>query len=149
MSFLTGNTNISSSYSSLTNGTTGTSGNGCMMDGITSGTTGTIATPLVYSDYNTNYNPYGELRTPISNSNSFTSLNFNSINMAQLRQSKIAIFEVTRDKKTNEIKSSEFLLEVWVEIKPGISLDLVAAKHLNGDYNPETIVVKEVQSVYF
>ena len=90
MSFLTGNTNISSSYSSLTNGTTGTSGNGCMMDGITSGTTGTITTPLVYSDYNTNFNPYGEIR--ISNSNSI--LNFNSNNMAQLRQSKIAIFDL-------------------------------------------------------
>ncbi len=131
MSYLTGNNNIAVGMSSLT--------------GITSGTTGTIASPLVYSDYNTNFNSCGELRI----SNSFNTLNYNSNNMAQLRQSKIAIFEVTRDKKTNEITSSKFLQELWVEVKNGISFDLVAAKHLKGDFDPETIVVKEIQSIYF
>jgi hypothetical protein len=131
MSYLTGNNNISLGYSSLT--------------GITSGTTGTITTPLVYNDYITNFNPCGEITLP----NSFNTLNFNSNNMAQLKQSKIVIFEVTRDKKTNEITSSKFLKELWVEVKPGISLDLVAAKHLHSEYNPENIVVREIQSLYF
>ena len=128
---LQGNNNIAVGYSALT--------------GLTSGISGTSLT--VQSDYNTNFNPCGGITTPISNS--FTSLNFNSNNMGQLRQSKIAIFEVTRDKKTNEITSSKFLQEVWVEVKQGISFDLVAAKQLKGDFDPETIVVKEIQSIYF
>lgn len=102
---------------------------------ITLGTTGTISTPLVYSDYNTNFNN--------------PSLKFNSYNMAQTRQAKIAIFEVTRDKKTNEITSSKFLKELWVEVKNGISIDLVAAKYLRDDFDPETIVIREITSVYF
>lgn len=121
----------------LTNGTTGT----CYV--ITSGTAGDYlgnshylngSTLTVQSDYH---------------SNSFTPLNFNSNNMAQTRQAKIAIFEVTRDKKTNDITSSNFLKELWVEVKNGISIDLIAAKHLRGDYEPETIIVREVVSVYF
>jgi len=127
MSYLTGNNNIAVGMSSLT--------------GITSGTSGLVASGTTY------FNPCGEVT--LQNSNSFTSLNFNSNNMAQLRQSKIAIFEVTRDKKTNDITSSKFLQELWVEVKNGISIDLVAAKHLRNDYDPETIVVKELQSVYF
>ena len=122
---LQGNNNIAVGYSALT--------------GITSGTSGTVSSGTTY------FNPCGEITLP----NSFTSLNFNSNNMGQLRQSKIAIFEVTRDKKTNEITSSKFLQEVWVEVKQGISFDLVAAKQLKGDFDPETIVVKEIQSIYF
>ena len=132
MSYLAG-TSLTSGTNNITTGT------------VTLGSiAGTISTPLVYSDYN-NYNPCGEITLP----NSFTSLNFNLNNMGQLRQSKIAIFEVTRDKKTNEITSSKFLQELWVEVKQGISFDLVAAKQLKGDFDPETIVVKEIQSIYF
>lgn len=77
---------------------------------------------------------------------SINSLTFNNQNMAQ--QVKVAVFEVTRD-EDGKITSSKFLKELWVEKKNGISIDLVVAKELDKDFDPQNIVVREIHTVSF
>jgi hypothetical protein len=74
----------------------------------------------------------------ISNSNNMTS-----------RQVKVAVFTITRDVDTNEITSTKFVKELWVEKKNGTSIDLIVAKQLDADFDPETTVVKELFTVSF
>ena len=74
----------------------------------------------------------------ISNSNNMTS-----------RQVKVAVFTITRDVDTNEITSTKFVKELWVEKKNGASIDLIVAKHLDADFDPETTVVKELFTISF
>ncbi len=64
-------------------------------------------------------------------------------------QVKVAVFTITRDEDTNEINSTKFLKELWVEQKNGASIDLVVAKHLDKDFNPETTVIKVLSTVSF
>ena len=71
----------------------------------------------------------------------------NSNNM-RTRQVKAAVFTIKRNDK-NEVVSSKFVKELWVEIKNGASLDLAVAKELKGDFDPETTVVREVYSLCF
>jgi len=72
----------------------------------------------------------------------------NSNNMTP-RQVKVAVFTITRDSDTNEINSTKFVKELWVEKKNGTSLDLIVAKHLDKDFDPETIIVREIYTVSF
>ena len=74
----------------------------------------------------------------ISNSNNMTS-----------RQVKVAVFTITRDVDTNEINSTKFVKELWVEKKNGTSIDLIVAKQLDADFDPETTVVKELFTISF
>lgn len=78
--------------------------------------------------------------------NTFSSLTLTNMKPQQV---KVAVFEVTRDKDTNEINSTKFLKELYVERKNGTSIDLIVAKQLDKDFNPENIVVKEIYSVSF
>ena len=71
----------------------------------------------------------------------------NSNNM-RTRQVKAAVFTIERNDK-NEVVSSKFVKELWVEIKNGASLDLAIAKELKGDFDPETTVVREIHSFSF
>lgn len=64
-------------------------------------------------------------------------------------QVKVAVFEITRDEDTNEINSTKFLKELWVEVKNGASIDLIVAKHLDKDFNPETTIIKVLLTVSF
>jgi hypothetical protein len=72
----------------------------------------------------------------------------NSNNMKPT-QVKVAVFTITRDEDTNEINSSKFLKEFWVEQKNGVSIDLVVAKHLDKDFDPETTIIKVLSTVSF
>lgn len=72
----------------------------------------------------------------------------NSINMAP-RQVQVAVFTITRDKKTNEINSTKFVKELWIEQKNGISIDLLVAKQLGTDFDPEVTVIKVLTTVSF
>ena len=72
----------------------------------------------------------------------------NSNNMTP-RQVKVAVFTITRDSDTNEINSTTFVKELWVEKKNGTSLDLIVAKHLDKDFDPETTIVREIYTVSF
>ena len=70
----------------------------------------------------------------------------NSNNMN--RQVKVAVFTVERNDK-NEVKSSKFVKDFWVEVKNGGSVVLAAAKQLDKDFDPDTTVVREIYSVSF
>lgn len=65
------------------------------------------------------------------------------------RQVKVAVFTIKRDKDTNEIKSTKFVKELWIERKNGTSLDLLVAKQLDEDFDPENTVVREIYTVSF
>lgn len=71
-------------------------------------------------------------------------LNHNTTSMNQ--QVKVAVFQVTRN-KYNEIKTSTFIDEFWIEKKTGISIDFAVAKKLAGKYEADEIVIKEVYTV--
>ena len=65
------------------------------------------------------------------------------------QQVKVAVFTITRDVDTNEINSTKFVKELWVEQKNGASIDLIVAKQLDKDFDPETTVIKPIHSIYF
>jgi hypothetical protein len=65
------------------------------------------------------------------------------------KQVKVAVFTIKRDKDTNEIKSTKFVKELWIERKNGTSLDLLVAKQLDTDFDPENTVVREIYTVSF
>ena len=67
-------------------------------------------------------------------------------NMQQ--QVKVAAFHVKRN-EDNEIISSTIIDELWVEKKPGVSIDYAVAKAIKGDYEPSEIVIKEIYTVTF
>ena len=64
-------------------------------------------------------------------------------------QAKVAVFTITRDSDTNEINGTKFLKELWVEQKNGASIDLLVAKHLDKDFDPETTIIKVLSTVSF
>jgi len=68
--------------------------------------------------------------------------NINSMN----QQVKVAVFHVERNKH-NEIKSSTFITEMWIEKKPGISIDFAVARELGDEWEADEIVIKEVYIV--
>ena len=72
----------------------------------------------------------------------------NSNNM-RTQQVKVAVFTITRDVDTNEINSTKFVKELWVEQKNGASIDLIVAKQLDADFDPETTVIKELFTISF
>jgi hypothetical protein len=71
-------------------------------------------------------------------------LNNNTTSMNQ--QVKVAVFHVERNKH-NEIKSSTFITEMWIENKPGISIDFAVARELGDEWEADEIVIKEVYIV--
>lgn len=92
-------------------------------------------TPLNYnnSGYSSGTTIYGGL-----------TLNNNTNSMNQ--QVMVAVFQVERNKH-NEIKSSTFIDQFWIEKKPGISIDFAVAKKLDGEYEADEIVIKEIYTV--
>ena len=76
------------------------------------------------------------------------SINQNSNNMTP-RQVNVAVFTITRDADTNEINSTKFWKELWIEQKNGTSIDLLVAKQLGNDFDPELTVIKVLSTVSF
>jgi hypothetical protein len=64
-------------------------------------------------------------------------------------QAKVAVFTIHRDSDTNEINSTKFVKELWVEQKNGTSIDLLVAKKLDKDFDPETTIIKVLSTVSF
>jgi len=83
-----------------------------------------------------------------TNSTYLTDYTFNPNNMTP-KQVKVAVFTIHRDPDTNEINSTKFVKELWIEKKNGTSLDLLVAKHLDKDFDPETTIVREIYTVSF
>ena len=65
------------------------------------------------------------------------------------KQVHVAVFTIKRDKDTNEINSTKFVKELWVEQKNGTSIDLIVAKKLDKDFDPETTIIKVLSTVSF
>ena len=65
------------------------------------------------------------------------------------KQVHVAVFTIHRDSDTNEINSTTFVKELWVEQKNGTSIDLLVAKQLDKDFDPETTIVREIYTVSF
>ena len=65
------------------------------------------------------------------------------------KQVHVAVFTIKRDKDTNEINSTTFVKELWVEQKNGTSIDLLVAKQLGNDFDPETTIIKVLSTVSF
>lgn len=69
-------------------------------------------------------------------------------NNMKTRQAKVAVFTIKTNDK-NEVISSKFVKELWVEAKNGASLDLIVAKELDKDFDPANTVIREITSIYF
>ena len=119
---LTSNSN-SLSGASISNAITGYSGTG----------TTTIATPYYEIGYGLGTTALGHLTT---NSN-------------QMKQVKVALFSITKDRKTNEITDTKFMEEFWVKQDPGVSLDAAAMFQLGRVIDPKKEVIKELFTLYF
>jgi hypothetical protein len=128
--------------------------------GTINGSSGITSTLLSYSEpVSTNLNSSSTMTIAGTGTNSGVVLQGNStINYSPLpsnsnnmkpTQVKVAVFTITRDEDTNEINSSKFLKEFWVEQKNGVSIDLVVAKHLDKDFDPETTIIKVLSTVSF
>lgn len=63
-------------------------------------------------------------------------------------QVKVAVFTIERNDK-NEVISSKFVKEFWVEQKNGSSIVLAASKQLDKDFDPETTFIRELQAISF
>jgi len=83
-----------------------------------------------------------------TNNTYLTDYTFNPNNMTP-KQVHVAVFTIHRDSDTNEINSTKFVKELWVEQKNGTSIDLIVAKHLDKDFDPETTIIKVLSTVSF
>jgi len=121
---------------------------------IVSGTTTTSGTATtngysVVTTTNITNMPDGALLAISGNSIiNYSSLTIANSNNMRTKQVKAAVFTIERNDK-NEIVSTKFVKELWVEVKNGTSLDLIVAKELKGDFDPETTVVREILTVSF
>lgn len=104
---------------------------------ITTGYSGTTTTIPNYSS------GFGSATTGTTLYGSLT-LNNNTSSMNQ--QTKVAVFHVTRN-KYNEIKASRFIQEMWIEKKPGVSVDFAVARELGDEYEADEIIIKEIYTV--
>ena len=110
------------------------------------GNPGTISSGTTFTTngyvHDTSINGYFTPNSTTINGN----LVFNNNSSSMNQQVKVAVFKVTRNKH-NEIKSSEFITEMWVENKPGVSIDFAVAKKLDNKYEADEIVIKQVFTV--
>lgn len=101
--------------------------------------------------YSGNINAVGTAVTPGLTLQGNSTINYshsNSNNMTP-KQVHVAVFTITRDSDTNEINSTKFVKELWVEQKNGTSIDLLVAKQLDKDFDPETTIIKVLSTVSF
>jgi hypothetical protein len=105
----------------------------------------------VTSTGTSNINEYinGYSGTTISGNSTLNTFSSLTVQNMTPKQVKVAVFTIHRDPDTNEINSTKFVKELWVEKKNGTSLDLIVAKHLDKDFDPETTIVKEIYTVSF
>ena len=78
-----------------------------------------------------------------------TTLTLNSNNMNKVQQTKVAVFKVTRNEE-NEVINTEFLKEMWVQTKAGVSVDFEVARDKDLiKYEAEDLVIKNITSLVF
>jgi hypothetical protein len=128
--------NKTTTHPFLASGTTST---GCTANTYSDGI---WATPLNGGSGTTIYTDNTILSTGVTLSTAIT--NSNNMN----KQVKVAVFTVERN-EDNKVISSKFVNEIWVEVKNGASLELSVAKQLDKDFDPSTVVIKEITSFTF
>ena len=139
-------TNLISNLSGLiSSGTSTVSGLTSPGIGVTSGWHDTTVNP--YTMQTTTTTTAGDGITLLGNS----TLNYAPIQTNKMtpKQVNVAVFTITRDKDTNEINSTKFLKQLWIEQKNGTSIDLLVAKQLGHDFNPELTIIKILSTVSF
>lgn len=123
----------------LSSGTTSTLGYSGTINGNHSGTinggTGTFTSPGITLRENSTIN--------------YSHSNITSVKDMTPKQVHVAVFTITRDEDTNEINSTKFLKELWIEQKNGTSIDLLVAKQLGNDFDPELTIIKTLSIVNF
>ena len=131
------------------NETTNLSHSGLFSDGV--GTTSNLYSGTPGTAYT------GTAITTITDGSGLTLQGNSTINHATptpvkkmaLKQVNVAVFTITRDEDTNEINSTKFLKELWIEQKNGTSIDLLVAKQLGSDFDPELTIIKVLSTVSF
>ena len=94
--------------------------------------------------------------TYISDISSFTvpslttsNLTISSINQNAIMQNKVAVFKVTRNDK-NEITSTEFIKELWVQTKNGQSVEFEVARDKDlAKYKAEDLSIRAITTITF
>lgn len=104
----------------------------------TSATTTAFYTPIAVSG-----------NSPLTFSNSLGLTIKTPVKNMTPKQVHVAVFTITRDEDTNEINSTKFVKELWVEQKNGTSIDLIVAKQLGYDFDPEFTIIRVLLSVSF
>lgn len=78
-----------------------------------------------------------------------SNLTISSINQNAIMQNKVAVFKVTRNDE-NEITSTEFLKELWVQTKNGQSVEFEVARDKDlAKYKAEDLSIKTIYTVTF
>ena len=137
------------------NETTITNLSGLLSSGLATTGTGTVSN-LYSSTPGTVYSGTPSSITTTTAGDGITLLANASIHYAPIHTNKmtpkqvnVAVFTITRDVDTNEINSTKFLKQLWIEQKNGTSIDLLVAKQLGSDFDPETTVIKVLSTVSF
>ncbi len=115
-----------------------------MAQTFTTGTTtlGYSGTGTILSGTTSNYNTYIPTFTT-------SNLTISSINQNAIMQNKVAVFKVTRNDK-NEIKSTEFIKELWVQTKNGQSVEFEVARDKDlAKYKAEDLSIRTIYTVTF
>jgi DNA-binding transcriptional regulator of glucitol operon len=74
---------------------------------------------------------------------------FISTPIKQIMQNKVAVFRVVRDEDDKIIKT-EFIKELWVETKNGVSVEFQVARDTDlAEYDASELVIKTISSVSF
>ena len=127
-----------------------------LFNGTTSGTsTVSSAASNLYSGIDiSGYS--GTAITTITSGDGLTLVGNSTLNYAPIQTNKmtpkqvnVAVFTITRDVDTNEINSTKFLKQLWIEQKNGTSIDLLVAKQLGNDFDPELTIIKILSTVSF
>ena len=78
-----------------------------------------------------------------------SNLTLSSINQKAIMQNKVTVFKVTRNDE-NEITSTEFLKELWVQTKNGQSVEFEVARDKDlAKYKAEDLSIKTIYTVIF
>ena len=78
-----------------------------------------------------------------------SNLTISSINQNAIMQNKVAVFKVTRNDE-NEITSTEFIKEMWVQTKNSQSVEFEVARDKDlAKYKAEDLSIKTIYTVIF
>ena len=125
--------------------------NNNMAQTFTTGTTGT--TTLGYSGTGTTSSGtyINGCYTPSFTVPSLTisNLTISPTNQNAIMQNKVAVFKVTRNDK-NEITSTEFIKELWVQTKNGQSVEFEVARDKDlAKYKAEDLSIRAITTITF